>query len=81
MTGVRFAKYNRVVHLQIQESQLLRYGKVNSSSTRWVPVQPFTILDKGIKDGIDYHTLTFDRRELDFDNLLAPIGHVVVRKS
>lgn len=78
VTGVRFVKQNRIIHLQVQESQLLEYGDVNSTSTRWVPIPQFTILDRGIKDGIDYHTLSFDRREIDLDDITAPVGHVVV---
>lgn len=78
VTGVRFVKHNRIIHLQVQESQLLKYGDVNSSATRWVPISQFTILDRGIKDGIDYHTLSFDRREIDLDDITAPVGHVVV---
>ena len=71
-------KENRIVHLQIQESQLMKYGKVNQATTRWVPISKFTILDKGVKDGIDYHMLEFDQREMDLDDLTAPVGHVVV---
>lgn len=79
MTGLRFVKQNRMIHLQVQESQLMQFGKVNSSTTHWVPVSQFKMLDKGIKDGIDYHTLTFEKRQIDFDDLSAPIGHVIVR--
>lgn len=71
-------KQNRIVHLQIQEGQLMKYGKVNASSLRWKPVDEFTILDKGIKDGEDYHTMTVGRRDINFDDLKAPLGHVVV---
>jgi len=71
-------KEQRIVHLQIQESQLIKFGKVNVSTSKWVPTRSFTILDKGIKDGIDYHTLAYDRREVDLDDLVAPNGHVVV---
>ncbi|CRL01972.1 CLUMA_CG015288, isoform A [Clunio marinus] len=77
VTGIRFVKSNRIIHLQIQESQLMKYGKVSSINTRWVPIQEFGIFDKGIRDGIDYHTLAYDRREVDLDDLIAPIGHVV----
>lgn len=45
-----------------------------------VPNSPFTILDKGIKDGVDYHTLSYDRRDVDLDDLTAPAGYIVVRK-
>jgi hypothetical protein len=78
VTGLRFYKQNRIIHLQIQEGQLLERGKINATSTRWVPVDDYTILDKNIRDGRDYHTLAWDRREVDLDDLTAPVGHVVV---
>lgn len=78
VTGIRFYKQNRIIHLQIQEGQLLERGKINATSTRWVPVEDYTIYDKGIRDGRDYHTLAWDRREVDLDDLTAPVGHVVV---
>lgn len=64
--------------MQIQEGQLLERGKVNSSTIRWVPVDDYTIYDKGIREGRDYHTLAWDRREVDLDDLTAPTGHIVV---
>lgn len=67
--------------MQIQEGQLLERGKINATNTRWVPVEDFTIYDKGIRDGRDYHTLAWDRREVDLDDLNAPTGHVVVSEQ
>lgn len=75
---MRLIKQNRIIHLQVKESQLLKFGRVNDSMSRWVPIPQFTILDKGMKDGIDYHTLSFDKREIDLDDVTAPVGHVVV---
>jgi hypothetical protein len=74
-------KQNRVIHLQVKESQLLKFGKVNEVNSRWVPIKAFSILDKGIKNGVDYHTLAFDRREVDLDDVIAPAGHVVVSEK
>lgn len=78
MTGLRFIKQKRIIHLQIKEARLLKYGQVSEVSTRWVPISQFGFLDKGIRDGIDYHTLEFERRQVDLDDLTAPVGHVVV---
>lgn len=77
MTGVRFVKKNRIVHLQIQEGQLLERGVINSTNTRWVPVADFTLNDRGIRDGVDYHTMSWEKREMDLDDLKSPTGHVV----
>lgn len=78
VTGVRFYKQNRIIHMQIQEGKLMERGRVNSTTVRWVPVEDYSILDKGIRDGLDYHTLAWDRREVDLDDLTAPAGHVIV---
>jgi hypothetical protein len=75
---VRFYKQNRIIHLQIQEGQLTERGKIDSSTVRRVPVEDYTIYDKGIRDGRDYHTLAWDKREMDLDDLTAPANHVVV---
>lgn len=64
----------------MKEGLLLKYGKIDKSTSHWVPISPFTILDKGVRDGIDYHTLEFDRRQIDLDDLVAPVNHVVVSK-
>lgn len=78
MTGVRFYKENRIIYLQIQEGRLLPRGRIDTKTIRWVPVEYMDILGKGVRDGRDYHTLAWDRREVDLDDLTAPAGHVVV---
>lgn len=78
MTGMRFIKQNRIIHIQIQEGQLMERGKINSSTVRWIPVEDYTIFDKGIREGVDYHTLAWDRRDIDLDDLVAYSKHVVV---
>lgn len=78
VTGVRFVKHNRFIHLQVQEGKLLSFGKIDQSSLRWIPLTQLDLSDKGLRDGIDYHTMTFERRGIDFDDLLAPPGHIVV---
>jgi hypothetical protein len=70
-------KKHRVIHLQIQEGELMPRGLVNDSSTRWRPVNDYTLLDRGIKDGVDYHTVKWNSRGMDLDDLLAPASHVV----
>lgn len=75
--GVRFTKKNRIIHLQVQEGKLLPNGIINSSTVDWVPVSDYTILDKGIKNGKDYHTINWQSRHVDLDELKSPKDHVV----
>ncbi|XP_057336197.1 uncharacterized protein LOC130674794 [Microplitis mediator] len=39
VTGIRFVRNDRLIHLQIQEGLLLPYGKI--STTRWRPLERF----------------------------------------
>ncbi|KAK9746495.1 protein of unknown function (DUF4803) [Popillia japonica] len=46
VTGIRFAKKNRIIHLQIQQGEILPYGVINMTSLEWVPVDNFKINDR-----------------------------------
>lgn len=77
ITGLRFRKVNRIIHLQIQEGELLPRGGINSTSVQWKPVSDYRILDRGVRNGVDYHTMAWDKRAVDLDDLIAPAHHVV----
>lgn len=77
MTGLRFRKVNRIIHLQIQEAQLLPRGNVNPATVEWKPVSDYKLLDRGVRNNIDYHTMAWDKRAIDLDDLKAKPGHVV----
>lgn len=75
MTGLRLVKHGRVFHLQISEGLLGERGYITPGS--WVPVQKFDIADPGVRDGDDYHTLTYENRAVDLDELDSPSGHIL----
>uniref|UniRef100_A0AAR5PBK7 Uncharacterized protein n=1 Tax=Dendroctonus ponderosae TaxID=77166 RepID=A0AAR5PBK7_DENPD len=77
ITGLRFVKKNRVIHLQIQEGELLPRLGINASSVAWKPVEDYKITDRKIFNGQDYHTLTWEKRRIDLDDLEADDGHVL----
>uniref|UniRef100_A0A1Y1N5R8 Uncharacterized protein n=1 Tax=Photinus pyralis TaxID=7054 RepID=A0A1Y1N5R8_PHOPY len=77
VTGLRFTKKNRIIHLQIQEGKLLPHGGIDSSTIRWVPVEDYKITDRYIYNGQDYHTLTWEQRSIDLDDLIADDQHVM----
>ncbi|XP_031632298.1 uncharacterized protein LOC116346405 isoform X2 [Contarinia nasturtii] len=77
ITGLRFKKINRIIHIQIQEGELQARGFVNASTLSWKPVSDYKLLDRGIRSGLDYHTMSWDKRAIDLDNLVAPKSHVV----
>ncbi|XP_004925383.1 uncharacterized protein LOC101735738 isoform X3 [Bombyx mori] len=75
VTGLRLIKHGRVFHLQVYESTLKERGLIEGGD--WVPVQKFDPLDPQFKDGVDYHTLTYENRAIDLDDLDSPSGHVL----
>ncbi|XP_063707840.1 uncharacterized protein LOC134836578 isoform X2 [Culicoides brevitarsis] len=77
VTGVRFKKQNRIIHIQIQEGRLLPRGAIDPDSVEWKPVSDYTIFDRGIRNGHDYHTLKWDNRSFDLDDLMAKPSHVL----
>nr|CAD7587095.1 unnamed protein product [Timema genevievae] len=77
VTGLRFIKVNRVIHLQIQEGALMPHGGINMSSLNWRPADDYRISDSDVHNGDDYHTLSWEQRAIDLDDLVAPPGHVM----
>lgn len=72
VTGLRLRKVNRIMHIQIQEAELLSRGSINASTVEWKPVNDYKLLDRGIRSGFDYHTMTWDKRAIDLDDLQSP---------
>ncbi|CAH2255101.1 jg7232 [Pararge aegeria aegeria] len=75
VTGLRLVKHGRVFHLQISEGTLGERGSITPGS--WVPLQKFDISDPGIRDGEDYHTLSYEKRAIDLDELDSPTGYIL----
>ncbi|XP_053987379.1 uncharacterized protein LOC128880873 isoform X2 [Hylaeus volcanicus] len=77
ITGIAFKKVNQVIHIEIQEGELLPRGNVNKTTVSWKPIEAFNILDKNVKNGIDYHTLAWEERGLDLDDLVPAQDHLL----
>lgn len=69
VTGLRFAKKNRIIHIQIQEGKLLPRGAIDENTVRWVPVENYKITDRNIYNKQDYHTLSYEQRIIGLDDL------------
>ncbi|XP_054731039.1 uncharacterized protein LOC129239524 isoform X1 [Anastrepha obliqua] len=78
VTGLRFVKSNRVFHLQIEEGQLLPRGGINRTSQRWKPVDNYQIFDRNVRNGRDYHTLSYESRSMDLDDIYTDDNSYVV---
>jgi len=66
-----------VIHIQIQEGQLMPRGAINESTIEWQSIDDFSVRDSNIKSGIDYHKLVWERRALDLDDLASPQDHLL----
>ncbi|XP_063904378.1 uncharacterized protein LOC135123543 isoform X2 [Zophobas morio] len=77
VTGLRFVRHYKVIHLQVQEGRLLPYGQIDVDSVRWVPLEDYSVLDKTYRDGKDYYTFKWDQRHLDLADIMAEEGSVV----
>lgn len=76
-----------MIQLIIAESTLLPYGKLNTiiaqengdlnANNRYVGHPEFSITDADVKNGVDYHTLTYEKRSINLDTVVAPAGKIV----
>ncbi|EFA08552.2 hypothetical protein TcasGA2_TC006207 [Tribolium castaneum] len=75
VTGLRFVKHNEIFHLQIQEGKLLKRGKIDPDSVRWVPVDNYKHFDT--IEGKDFHKITWEKRSFELSTIMAQNGSVV----
>lgn len=85
ITGIHIAKPNRIVELVISERKLLSYGRLKPTNNyfhfnypTWKRAHPKVRLnDHNYRAGVDYHTLSYENRSIDFDTVTVPQGQVV----
>lgn len=80
VSAVALRKFQGVFHLVIVERELKPYATLNATAATWhtyTPVDYFTIHDALVREGIDYHTLTWENRSINLDAVEVPTGKVV----
>ncbi|XP_015431569.1 PREDICTED: uncharacterized protein LOC107187895 isoform X2 [Dufourea novaeangliae] len=77
ITGIALKKANNIMHLQIQEGELLPRGNINRTTVAWKPIEAFSRLDSNVKSGVDYHTLAWEKRGVDLDDLVPDQEHLL----
>ncbi|XP_058794289.1 uncharacterized protein LOC131665995 isoform X2 [Phymastichus coffea] len=77
VTGVQMKKENQIIHIQIQEGTLLPRGAIDAQSVSWKKIDNYTIIDPEVRAGIDYHTIMWEKRAVDLDDLDAPQDHLL----
>lgn len=78
VTGAKFVKDQRVFHLQLQQGALLPGGFINQSSLAWIPLDSYNVTHVDIRNGFDYHELTYDSRAMDLDEISTSNDSLVV---
>ncbi|XP_060645335.1 uncharacterized protein LOC132784006 [Drosophila nasuta] len=76
VTGVRFVKKNRIIHLQIQQGQLLPRGAINESTVEWKPIDDYKIDDFNVTEGVDYHAMSYENRRINLDDITYKYGRI-----
>lgn len=73
----------QMFHLQVQEGELWPRATINEDSRQWVelPGNSFTFRNKTLKNGVDYHTLSYASRSIDLDNVIAPEKMVITGET
>lgn len=68
---------NGVVHLTAVERTLLQNAVLNTTDSNLVSNYTFKIDDVGVREGIDYYTLTYENRTLNLDTITAARDQLV----
>lgn len=63
----------------------MSYGQLKATNNyfhynfpSWKRAEPrFNLNDSSVREGIDYHTLTYDKRAINFDTIILPQGQVL----
>lgn len=63
--------------MQIQEGELMPRGIINKTSLQWKPIEEFSVLDDNVKNGVDYHTLSWENRGLELDDLSLDTNYLL----
>ena len=77
VTDVRFQKENNVVHIQIKQGKLLPGGLIDIDTIHWKPIENYTITDKTLTNGKDFHTITWKEKTVLLDDLDMLGNHVL----
>lgn len=77
VTGMRFVKKNRIIHLVVQQGALLPRGQIDNTTQEWVEAANYNILSPNVRNGRDYHTLNYGSRIIDLDDLEVQPAYVL----
>ena len=71
ITGVKFVKKNRIIQIEIEQSETLPEGIINDTNRTWIENSE----NLSIEDP-DVYEMSYENRALDIDMLEAPPGTI-----
>ena len=71
ITGVKFVKKNRIIQIEIEQSESLPEGIINDTNRTWIENSE----NLSIEDP-DVYEMSYENRALDIDMLEAPPGTI-----
>ena len=71
ITGVKFVKKNRIIQIEIEQSETLPEGIINDTNRTWIENSD----NLSIEDP-DVYEMSYENRALDIDMLEAPPGTI-----
>lgn len=77
ISGIQLVKKNGIIHLHATERELLVDANLNKSESWALANDNFTVDDVGVKEGVDFYTLTYENRTLNLDEIAAARDQLV----
>ena len=71
ITGVKFVKKNRIIQIEIEQSETMPEGIINDTNRTWIENSE----NLSIEDP-DVYEMSYENRALDIDMLEAPPGTI-----
>ena len=71
ITGVKFVKKNRIIQIEIEQSETFPEGIINDTNRTWIENSE----NLSIEDP-DVYEMSYENRALDIDMLEAPPGTI-----
>lgn len=76
VTGMRFVKKNRFFRLQIQQGELMAYGRINQSTVEWQKTDELSIYKVGISRD-DFHELNELQMTIELGEITAKSHQII----
>ncbi|XP_057333628.1 uncharacterized protein LOC130672878 isoform X2 [Microplitis mediator] len=92
VTGVRFIEKDKVIHIQIQQGELMKEAEIDNSTFEWIEVEDFEYISNEsagifykleednkipLVEGKDYALFGSKQRTLHLDEVIAPIDMII----